>query len=100
MLCDLKCNYEHDFILPLIFGNSHETSQAIEETINMNLKYGRNGGDRVGLIMRGLFQAPRANPKIKETGNDWPKFKIMEMEKIVAIPEDAPPLGHCSDSNR
>jgi hypothetical protein len=91
LLYDLNCRGKNRFILPIVAGDTEEASKRIETTISDNLKYGRRSGDRVGLVMKGLFLAPEPNPKIREVGNDWPTFKIMEIEKVFEVPEDAPP---------
>src|SRR3954468_24929578 len=96
---DHRCTKEEGDIYPDIAGDSEEKSQKIKDTISNNLKFGR-GVDRVGLIVKGQFLAPHPNPLIREVGNEWPKFKIMRIEKLFEIPESTPPPGeHQTEKN-
>lgn len=95
LLYDCKCIKRDSYIYPIIAGDTDELSRSMEKALAKNLKHGRKSGDRVGLVLTGVFLAPPVNQSGQEPGSVWPNFRIRTIEKFTEIPEAATAPADC-----
>lgn len=95
LLYDCECSKRESYIYPIVEGDTDELTQAMDNEIASNLRYGRNSGDRVGLVMTGIFLAPKVNRSGRDSSNVWPNVRIKTIEKFIEIPKAATAPADC-----